>query len=769
MTSVSAPAESREPRAESRRETRGGASIASGRLPLLLFTATIFTNALLLFVVQPMFSKLVLPYLGGTPAVWNTCLLFFQAVLLGGYAYAYLATRVLPARVQPAVHVGLLLLSLLALPIGIPPDLQAVVDASPVSWLLGLLTVSLGLPFFALSTGAPLLQQWFARTGHADADNPYFLYAASNLGSFVALLGYPFLVEPMLRLSQQTRWWSVAYAGLVLLVAWCAVLATRGARARPVAAAAHAATAEAAPSWRRRLRWVLLALVPSSLLVGLTTHLTTDVAAAPLLWVVPLALYLLTYVLAFARRPPIPHAFALRAQAVLLVPLLLAIGFGGDGSPWGLAPLHLLGFFFSALVLHGELARTRPAVSHLTEFYLWIALGGVLGSLVNVLVAPALFDRVLEYPIMLVAACALRPRLAPSLDEREEQEQRVMDIVLPFALAGLLLIAAGAADTERPLLRYGFVAVVTLGVFVFRARPLRFTLAAAALVIAPMLVAGGREGVLLVRERSFFGVYEVRRNVSYHVLTHGTTMHGAQSRLAAYRREPLTYYHRAGPLGQLFAVVGRPGVPRRTAVVGLGTGTTACYAKRGDAWTFYEIDPLVRRMALDTALFSYVHDCAPRARIVLGDARLELARAPDRSFDLIILDAFSSDAIPAHLLTREALAIYLRKLDEGGAIAFHISNRYLDLEPVLADLARDAGVAGVVGGDLNFTPAMRNRLLSRSYWVVLAPRAVDLRGLAHLPNWMPLPPAGGRRMWTDDYSNVLDAFRWSTLASSFRR
>ena len=758
------------------------AMAGSVRAPVVLFTATIFLNAFLLFLVQPLFSKQVLPLLGGTPAVWTTCLLFFQAMLLLGYLYAHLATRYVPARVQPATHVALLLASLLSLPIGLPADWTPPASSSPVVWLLHLLTVSLGLHFFVLSAGAPLLQRWFARTGHPRAHNPYFLYAASNLGSFVALLGYPFVVEPWLPLSAQTRTWSAGYVLLAMFVGACAVLATRGWRAMagtPGAAAEAALGADEADdidvapvTWRRRTRWILLALVPSSLLAGVTTYLTTDVAAIPLLWVVPLALYLLTFVLVFARRPPLPEWVLLRAQALLVVPLLLVMGAGRGAEPWTMAPLHLLAFFACAMVCHTELARTRPSVKHLTEFYLWIAVGGLLGSVVNVLVAPVLFSTVLEYPLMLVAACLLRRAGPVARDDAapiraadaaaSAQRRRELDLVLPLVLFATLAILADLhpeAEPWRTIVKYGSMAIVALVVFSFSERRLRFGLAAAALVLAPML---GRtdETDLVYRARSFFGVYEVRRNGRYHTLTHGTTLHGGQSLNPVFRREPLTYYHRGGPLGQLFAHVGDTTTPRHVAVVGLGTGTAACYARPGDRWTFYEIDPLVARIARDSALFSYIADCAPDARVVLGDARRELAAEPDHAYDLIVLDAFSSDAIPVHLLTREALALYLRKLAPDGVVAVHISNRYLDLQPVLTELARDQHVAGAWGTDVHFTEKDRGQLRSRSYWVALAPRAPSLARLTREPGWTPLPPRAATALWTDDFSNVLRVFRW---------
>lgn len=751
------PAAVARPESASGATAAAGAGRAAGHGPVVwLFTATIFLNAGLLFLVQPMFSRMVLPYVGGTSAVWNTCMLFFQAALLAGYYYAHVAPRLLGVRRHAAVHVVLLAAAVLTLPVAVDPAWAPPAAANPVPALLALLAVSLGLPFFLLSAGSPLLQRWFSRTGHPAAGNPYFLYAASNLGSMIALLAYPLLLEPRLRLAGQGTAWTYGYVLLLLLLGACAAYLWRAApRPAPGAAPVEAAGRPAPPlPWRTRLHWAALAFVPSSLLLGVTTFLTTDIAAVPLLWILPLALYLLTFVVAFSDRPLLPHWLVLRAQPLLVVPIFIAMALGAAAWPTALLPLHVAAFFVVALACHGELYRRRPHVEHLTGFYLWISVGGVLGGAFNVLVAPAAFSTVLEYPLAFVLAAALRPAPGTGSTRRE----RTLDALLPAAVAAAMvavLLAAGEAHSL--VVRLAIASTAGLAVFRFADRPLRFSLGLAGLLAAAML-APGTEHVL--RVRSFFGVHTVTHNDGYHVLRHGSTVHGAQSLDSAERLEPLTYYLREGPVGQLFAglPVGR-GAARRVGVVGLGTGSVACYGNPGEQWTFFEIDPAVERIARDPRLFTFLRDCPADPQVVLGDARITLRQVRPGSFDLLVLDAFSSDAIPLHLLTREALDEYLRALAPGGAIAYHISNRHLTLEPVLARLAQHAGLASrmqthapAAGGDDDYR--------SSSQWVVVARSEQDLGEIAADARWLPLKERDNVGLWTDDYANILGIMKW---------
>jgi len=754
--------------------TRSGAVVA-------LFSMTLFVNAALLFAVQPMFSKMVLPLFGGTPSVWNTCMLFFQTALLGGYLYAHVTTRWLDVRKQTYLQLALYALTFLTLPVAVASGWRPTGSEMPVWWLAALLAVSLGAPFFMLSTGAPLLQRWFSESGHPAAENPYFLYAASNLGSMVALLAYPIIIEPRLRLAQQSHLWTGGYVVLAVLIGVCAFVVRRrmvdgvmiaGGAARPVAADATVAdmdalnamsttgaraAAERLSVWRR-VRWVALSFVPSSMLLAVTTYLATDVASIPLLWIVPLAIYLLTFVIVFARKIVIfRHSFAVWLQPPFLLILAVSIALMMQRSVTALAPTHLAAFFLTALVCHGELAKDRPSVAHLTEFYLWLSVGGVLGGIFNVLVAPHVFDSVLEYPIAIILAAALRPTVAT-----RRPIDRVLDFVLPtMVCVGIVtLMRAGFPPAswgdKAPVWAFGAYAIVIL---FFQRHPIRFALGVAAIFLGSAL-GRGVDKTLLFTGRSFFGVYRVMAYPKHHALQNGTTTHGGQSIYPQFATEPLTYYHREGPLGQAFAWLMRKNPDRRVGIVGLGTGTIACYGHPNEKWTFYEIDPLIERIAFNPKYFSYLRDCPPTKRIVLGDARLSLAQAPDSSYDFIILDAFSSDAIPIHLMTREALQLYLRKLAPGGSIAFHISNRYLSLEPVLVGLARDARIAGIVGADTNITPSQTMSFKMNSKWVVLSRRAQDHALLALQPGWRVLAPTSDIDLWTDDFSNVISVFRW---------
>ncbi|MEW5915545.1 MAG: fused MFS/spermidine synthase [Gemmatimonadota bacterium] len=738
-------------------------------LVALVFTIAIFANATLLFVVQPMFTKLVLPRLGGTPGVWNTCLVFFQAALLGGYLYAHLGSRLMSARVQSLVHLALLFVAMVSLPIGIPAGFERPVQGIvPIAWLIGLLVVALGAPFTLVAAGAPILQRWFAATDHPRAGNPYFLYAASNLGSFAALLSYPFLIEPNVRLVEQRRWWSIGYLTLMALLALCALAVWRTRSKQQSAAAQGATTSEdtgespeprIVPNAQWRLRWILLSFVPSSLLIGVTTYISTDIASVPLLWVVPLALYLFSFVLVFARRPLVSRSFMLWFQLPLVLMLLVSLAIGGTPRITLVAGLHLLAFFVTAMVCHRELADSRPKVDYLTGFYLWIALGGLLGGVFNVVLAPLLYDTVREYPYALIIALGLRPALGGGF--ATTRRSLLLDLVLPAVLLALVL---GVFNLPKPPSEWGTYGVhIALGVGMamaagFVRRPLRLALGAAA-VFAGYHLATENDTDIIVQARSFFGVYRVKSSFQFSVLTSGTTTHGGQNRVPEKRTEPLTYYHRGGPLGQFFQSTLTDIQSRRIAAVGLGAGTVACYAKPGDAWTFYEIDPVMVRIANTPRLFTYLRDCPAKPEIVLGDARLSLALAPDSSLDLILLDAFSSDAIPVHLLTREALSLYMRKVRPNGIVLLHISNRYLELQPVVVELARDARLAGAIG-EYDVTPEERLELKHGSRWVALARSPLTLASLTRQPHWRALPPQADVEVWTDDFSDVLGVLRW---------
>jgi hypothetical protein len=783
----------------------------------LVFAVALFVSAFLLFWVQPLAGKMLLPLLGGTPAVWNTCMLFFQALLLAGYAYALALARWLSARAQAAVHLALLALAALALPVALNSAAAGGVPegARPEWWLLKTLLVTVGPPFFVLSASAPLLQGWFSRTRAESAKDPYYLYAASNAGSLFALLGFPVLLEPALTLGQQSRAWAYLYGALLLLFAACAVLTARHAR---TPAATFEAGDSPAPAERlsvgRRLRWVLLAFVPSSLVLGVTTHVTTDLVAVPLLWVIPLALYLLSFVIVFARGFRLPRGFAARAVPVTAVLVSMVYLSGAARPAWFLILFHLAFLFAAALVCHGQLAADRPSAARLAEFYLCLALGGVLGGLFNAVVAPLVFNSVAEYPLVILLATYLRPgyrntggtllglRLgakrkdesaaagtpvfapggegageavgAGPADEEaggvdEVRRWDALDVLLPLAFG--LLVAALTLVTRRYQLAPVERAALTLGAPLFllnhflAPRPIRFTLGLAAVMLAALLCADSGNRTLQA-SRNFYGTHRVEADAddTIHWLHHGSTLHGKQYTDAAQRCEPVSYYHREGPLGSVFRHVHEQrdaagAAPLSVAVVGLGAGTTAAYSRAGESWTFYEIDPSVVNIARDPRFFTYLSECAgARPSVVLGDARLRLREAPDGSYDLIVLDAFSSDAVPAHLMTREALALYLSKLKPGGVVAFHVSNRSLKLERVAGGIARDAGLASRIFDD---SRQDNGHGLDASTWVAVARTDADFGPLASDPDWPEFDPAAYKlEVWRDDFSDILSVFRW---------
>jgi hypothetical protein len=755
--------------------TLAPARIATPALALPAFATTLFLSAGLMFMVEPMIAKMVLPRLGGSPAVWSTCMVFFQAVLLLGYAYAHALTRLLPRPAQIGVHIAVLLpLAALALPLDLGAGAPSP-GASPALWLLVRLALVVGLPMFAISATAPLLQRWFADLDHEASGDPYFLYAASNAGSLLALLAYPLLIEPMLPLDLQATLWSGGFGIMALGLILCATATVFSARHAiraepqhaidllpPLRSNAVSAQATGAASLRERLTWTVLAFVPSSLLLGVTTYITADVAAAPLLWVVPLILYLLSFILVFARRPPLPHAAMLRLMPLLLIPLVIT---AAPGQPFAIPlpfvlALHLGCFFIISMVCHGELARRRPPVARLTEFYLFLSIGGVLGGIFNALLAPLIFPGPWEYPLALVAACLLKPAM-----HDETRRNLKWDLGLPAALLGLELamrfmpksvtLGAGAPILLLLILfGYGVPAIALLS---FSARRLRFALGIAVCLLVPVLMG---QASTITTQRSFFGIYRVLTIDDGHarLLMDGTTLHGAESLVPGEENQPLTYYSHAGPFGRFFASLD-PAATHHVAVVGLGAGSLACYAQPGQDWTFYEIDPLVERLARDPRYFHYMSNCGNDPQVVLGDARLTLAAAPDGAYDLLVLDAFSSDTVPMHLLTREAMALYLRKLAPGGKLLFHISSRTLDLGPVLSALAADAGIQARMLLD-HPPPGTVFWRREPALVVALAGRGGVLDRLDPTDGWTDLPPAGAHALWTDQRSDILRAIRF---------
>ena len=750
---------------------------------LATFTAAILLSAALLFLIEPMFTKMVLPRLGGSPSVWSVAMVFFQSMLLAGYAYAHALTRYAPARLAVLIHLAVMTLAASTLPLalasGRPPA------SGETLWLIVTFATSIGLPFFALAANGPLLQAWFARTDHPAAADPYFLYATSNVGSFLALIAYPTVIEPLVPLTRQSWLWSLAVYILLGAIAASGLLLRRnGDEPHHIAAAGDdAADAPASgrlrPSfdglWGDRLKWCALAAVPAALLIAVTAYISTDVAAVPLVWVVPLALYLLSFVIVFQRRPLIPHRLAVALQPFLILALVFVFIFDLDPLKRVIKHFHLvdldpvetiiavialncLVFFVNALVCHGELARGRPPARYLTSFYLAIAAGGMIGGLAAGLGAPHAFNTVAEYPILIVLAALCRPGLALPRTERGRYL-----VLAALALLALAMIVFDRFHPDFQETRFNWmIGAALLAALLFWRAALPFAAAVAVALFIDQIyidLAG------TVSVRSFFGVHKVSESADgqFRLLSHGTTLHGAE-RIRDENGNPVTgppapllyYYDGSGMAQVIDAVRRRAGGPITYAVVGLGTGSLACRATPEDTVHYYEIDPAIVHTARDSGLFHFLPECGPDVPIALGDARLMLADAPDGAYDIIIVDAFTSDAIPIHLITREAMALYLRKLKPHGIVAVHVSNRYLELASVVAGIAAaNSALTRVNDG----SDVLENgpQYLFAGTVAAVARENEDFGALAQSPFWLLQTPDLKQWVWTDDYSNIVGA------------
>ncbi|WP_461315343.1 fused MFS/spermidine synthase [Bradyrhizobium embrapense] len=697
---------------------------------------------------------MVLPLLGGAAAIWSVAMVFFQSALLLGYAYAHLLSRTLSPGPSAFVHLGLLAMAAATLPIGIAQGFEAAPQQGLELWLLTLFAASIGLPFVALTATAPLLQNWFAASGHPRAANPYLLYAASNLGSFVGLLTYPFVVEPLFTLRTQILMWSLGYLILTTLIVAAAVIVV-GDRKRAIDRA-NADTA-IAPTIAERMTWTVLAAIPAGLVVAVTAAISVDLAAAPLLWVLPLSLYLLTFVAIFRERAWVAHGRVLKLVPFAAV-ALVAIASTVVRPYFGiLLATHLAGFLVIALACHGELYRRRPQPARLTEFYLWTSFGGMIGGLFAGLISPHIFNGIAEYPMLVLAALLAMPA---TLDGGPGRFLRQSGLGLALAASTLCIMWLRVRMPASATLPIDIALIVLAGVMVLaRRQPARFFgLAALAFVIAKLdpLFAP------IEQVRSFFGVHRVveDRSGQFRLLMHGTIAHGAErvrnadGTPVSGRPEPTTYYYVGGPISDAIAAARKAqGRLAHVAAVGLGTGSLACHRQDGEDWTFFELDPQVVRIATDPALFHFLGECGPNIRIVLGDARLTLTASAEQ-YDLIVLDAFTSDAIPLHLLTREAFAGYLLHLTTHGVIVLHISNRHMALRGPAAAVGQAEGL--VAFGKLQLPPAVTENDARAASDVVVFAR--DVKDLGDLPTqgWARLNP-GSRVAWSDDYANILGA------------
>ena len=735
---------------------------ARNRLVLVGYTASIFVSALLLFSVQPLFTKMVLPRLGGSPAVWSVAMVFFQSLLLAGYAYAHFLMQVRNRAVPVAVHLVLLCVALASLPLSIATSWGEPPTSGYAFWLLGLFAVSIGLPFFALAANNPLLQAWFVRSGHPAGPDPYFLYASSNIGSFLALLSYPVLLEPMFALRTQNLLWTGGYGLLIVLIAGCGALLLRS-PALALADRETAATPAPAPGWVLRARWIFLAAVPSGLLIAVTAHISTDVAAAPLLWVLPLSLYLLTWVLVFQSRPLLPHRWMLMIQPLAIAGVIVLLAVGGEQNLLLTLGGHQFCFFLIAMACHGELARTRPAAKYLTGFYVALSFGGMVGGLFAGLIAPFAFSWIAEYPILLALAALCRPASA----ERWPAWSRWYWPLLAALVIALIVPAWFQGQIPSWLEDHRVWVAGSVGVLAGLAalglNASRWKIFATAVVALALIRVYPADDGRVVTARSFFGVHKIviTPHGQYHVLMHGTTIHGAQKFRNADgspvtgRPEPISYYHKDGGIGRAIAAIReRKGAPLRVAVIGVGAGTLTCASEPGENWKFFEIDQTMVDTAKDPKYFTYIQNCAPGVTPVIGDARLTFAREPDGIYDVIIVDAYSSDAIPIHLATQEAMKIYKDKLAPQGIVVMHVSNRHLELESVVVGVADANDLRSWV---YNEDSGRDDEYIFSTDVVVSARADADVGSLASSDKWAETEPTDGQGVWTDDYSNILGA------------
>lgn len=715
--------------------TRSHSRAPQSRLLAPVFGVAVFLAALLLFLVQPLAARFLLPIVGGSASLWNTAMVFFQVTLLLGYGFAHASARRLPAPGHVGLQMLLLLVALIALPVAVPGGWSLPNDVAPSVWVLGTLLVMVGLPFFALATMSPTLQVWFASTDHPRAADPYFLYATGNAGSVLALVCYPLVLEPLFALHTQARIWAVGF-GLLILATGAAALLGHWCGTTPVIPTSGRAVPTPI-ALRRRARWVFWSFTPSALMLGLTLYLTTDIASFPLLWVVPLLLYLSTFIIAFAGDSPGRTRFATNFVWYAAVPLGFSF-FLQQRIGAAVLLLHLCWFFAAALVCHSKLAMDRPETGRLTDFYMALSFGGALGGVFASLVAPVVFNALFEYAIAIALAVVIAKR----------PERRAMSRRWAAALGALLSVGCAIALLVPMAILYAGPVVIVLAFL--RNGPVGTTIVlVAALAAGPATLHAGTD---VYQDRSFFGVYTVVEKDGTRTLASGTTAHGSQLLSDEDNPSATSYYHRAGPAGQVFEAL----APRDVGVIGLGVGTLADYGRTGDRYVFYEIDQLVVDIARDREMFGYLHTTDAEVSIIVADGRQGLSRSDD-TFDLLVVDAFGSDAIPVHLLTAEAIAVYLDHLDEAGTLLVHISNRHLDLRPVLAATAEANGATAYAQRYIP-TPEAAAGGATSSEWVAIAGSGCDTAWLES-GRFERLEPGG--ILWTDDFSNVLGVLRMS--------
>jgi SAM-dependent methyltransferase len=720
----------------------------------IFFSLATFVGSALLFLIQPMAAKMLLPVFGGSPAVWTAAMLFFQVALLAGYAFAHFSNLKLGPAKQKYVQVAILLLALLTLPVSNKSELfhsfeaKATETSQPALLVFGLLLMTVGAGYFIVSSGSPVLQRWFATTDDPNAKDPYFLYALSNVGSMVGLFAYPFFIERQFGLAEQAVLWRSGFLVLILLFGICVLLV----KTAPKETVDNVPEPPKPISWNQRSKWMFYAAVPSSLLLGATSYISSNIAPVPLIWVVPLAIYLLSFTFAFASKPLLKSSMLARILPILVVPLVFTQCIEATEPLVLLASFHVVILLVAGWMCHSLLAEQRPPATQLTEFYLWLSVGGAIGGLFNSLIAPHIFATYAEYPLAIVLACLVRPQLKPLSK----------DGVWFAAIAVISVIAMLVIKNALPAgqLRAGLaIGIPLVAVFAAMDRVKVFAAGLGLVFVGVNFFQIAAPGQVLTTRRSFFGVHRVLQSKDYLSLVHGNTTHGRQSTIEEFKNLPLTYYHPTGPIGQIFTKAPFMAGVQRVGLVGLGVGSLAAYGRPGQDFTYFEIDPEVLYLARDSGYFSFLKNSQAKMSYVLGDARLTLAKEPDHSYDLLVLDAFSSDAIPTHLLTLEAIQMYERKLAPGGVIAMHISNRYLDLAPVVALTCRKAKLWAYNQVDAPSPSSQEERLgKTQSNWLVILRDPGERDNFWKPMYWNDIDIAPNVKAWTDDYVNVLGAY-----------
>ncbi len=742
-----------------------------------IFSLGIFVGSFLLFLIQPMVGKILLPGFGGVPSVWTTCMLFFQAALLAGYLYAERSINILGFRRQSMLHLLLLLGGMFFLPLDIDlSDIQNAVH-QPTFWLFSRLTVSIGYLFFLIAANAPLLQRYYSYSGQNDASDPYFLYSASNSGSLLALVAYPFLFEPLLRVSQQKGFWSALYLIQIFLVFLCI---SRIKRPDEAELPQQSSDAGQLP-FKNALVWTFLGFVPCSAMLAVTTHIATDIASGPLLWIFPLSIYLVSFILVFAKNPVWRE---IKWERRLIHGVLLSIilyHFLVSDPVWLVIPLHFLTLFLVCMYFHGQLARMRPSAEHLNSYFVWISVGGIAGGVFNGLIAPIAFATQAEYVItMLIAGVAIS--IFTSNDAGHVFGKAEKTLLTTAYLMLIITLHARFPDIESHFLPLGtmqlFAFTIVFLSLLFRFRAVKLALLIVVYITGQLLGTAG--SLNLLTTRSFFGILKVNRVIShdaekfgraqapvdvFYRLSHGTTMHGIERKVDIRPVFPLAYYSRESPIGAIFRAGRINRASQNIGIIGLGCGTLAWYGRPWQHFDFYEIDPEVIKIAENPAYFTYLKDCRASWKNIVGDARINLQAVPDKSYDLLVIDAYSSDAVPTHLLTVEAFRLYRSKLKDDGILALHTSNRYFDFLPVIRRICDEIRMRSMVGNDNPKNYSLRYddydmSMISRSQWVAATDSDAAAKLLKVFWRWESLPEKAGMDLWTDDHASLFQVYKW---------